>query len=149
MKNELKEWLSEYDIDVFATVTLKQAIRSDQGAWVRIGFDNIKHTGWILRDRISKAMRSGRNCPPFLVFYEGDGDLKRYHLHIATKKPSDMSLVDYSDTFRRIAKRLHWVYDQIDIFQFHAAEAKSVIGYSLKEGAGAFIPEASFLPVAI
>ena len=149
MKFELLKWLSQADADIFATVSLKQAIHSDEGSWTRITPEQIKRTAWLLRDRLMKATVGKKKRLPFLAFVEGDGDIKRFHLHIITQKPSDMAFVEYSDTFRFTAKRLDWVYDEIDIRPIETGSKRHVISYSLKEGIGAFIPEASFISSTI
>jgi hypothetical protein len=41
---------------------------------------------------------------------------------------------------------LDWVYNEMDIRQIEAETRRRVIAYSLKEGVGAFIPEASYVP---
>lgn len=154
MKTDLINWLERPEIDYFLTVTLRQAVLTDDGCWRSITPDDVKKTAWLLRDRFSKALVGPaafkrRRCPTFVVFAEGDGRNKRYHLHIAASKPSDVSEYDYADVFRRTAKRLDWVYDEIDIRPVDrrlGGNVRAVIAYSLKEGAEAFLPEASFVP---
>ena len=147
MKNELINWLSSSPVNVFATVSLKQGIRTDDGCWVSLTNEHIMKTGWILRDRVTKAVVGKKANIPFLVFVEGDGLVKRKHLHIATFKPMSIQFYEFSETFRLKAMGLDWVYNEIDIRPIEADTERRVIAYSLKEGMGAFIPEASFVPL--
>ena len=73
--------------------------------------------------------------------------MKRKHLHIATFKPMEILFYVFSDTLRSKAMELDWVYNEIDIRPIEADTERRVIAYSLKEGMGAFIPEASFVPL--
>ena len=50
---------------------------------------------------------------PFLVFVEGDGVVKRKHLHIATFKPMGIQFYEFSDTFRFKAIGLDWVAETL------------------------------------
>ena len=147
MKYELIDWLSSSPLNVFATVSLKQGIKHDDGCWASITNEHITKTAWLLRDRVTKAVVGKKAKIPFLVFVEGDGVVKRKHLHIATFKPMGIQFYEFSDTFRFKAMGLDWVYNEIDIRPIEADTERRVIAYSLKEGMGAFIPEASFVPL--
>ena len=144
------DWLSKCNCDIFATVTLKQALRNEHDNWHRIQPESIKKTAWLLRDRVSKAVFGSsafkkNKIAPFLVFTEGDS-LKRHHLHIATQKPPNMETFEYETRFVKAARSLEWIYDQIDIRQIDYGSVEKVIAYSLKTGTEAFLPEASFVP---
>ena len=146
MKHELVDWLSKSPVNVFATVSLKQGIQRDDGGWANLTHEHITKTAWLLRDRLTKAVVGKKSKIPFLVFVEGDGVVKRKHLHIVTLKPMGIQFSEFSDTFRFKAMGLDWVYNEIDIRPIVADTERRVIAYSLKEGMGAFIPEASFIP---
>lgn len=139
-----KKWLSDQGANVFVTVTLKKAILNDQGFWVRLNEDHVKKTAWLLRDRVTKALVGHKQKINYLSFTEGDGDLKRFHLHLAISKPKEISVEIFDENFRRTALRLDWVYNEIDIKHIHVEDNRNIISYSLKEGAGSFLPEASY-----
>ena len=145
MKSELIKWLSESNVDVFATVSLKQGIKSDDGLWSRLTSEQVTKTAWLLRDRVTKAAVGHKKKIPFFAFSEGDGSLKRRHLHIIMKCPPHSNFFDFADLFRTKAMGLDWVYNEIDIRPLEAETQRRVIAYSLKEGVGAFIPEASYI----
>ena len=146
MKTEINDWLSDTPLNVFATVSLRQGIQNDNGTWSRITPEQITRTAWLLRDRFTKAFIGKRKQLPFLVFAEGDGTIKRHHLHILTFVPKDRSLREFVDTFRFQALKLDWVYNEIDIQPIQPGAECKVLHYSLKEGMGAFLPEASCVP---
>ena len=143
----MSKWLSSPNLNVYCTVTLKQALPNDGGTLTYIADCDIKRTAWLLRDRLFKATvgKKRKDRFPFLVFSEGGKD-KRYHLHIMTLLPLGMSLVEFQDIFRHKALKLKWVYDEIDVRPIAPATESRVVSYSLKTGLDAFIPEASFIP---
>jgi hypothetical protein len=149
----LRSWLSSPDLNVFATVTLRQSRTSDGGDRRWITVEDVSRTAWLLRDRLTKkllpagALRKGCGVN-FLPFREGNGTEKRFHLHIVTSMPTNMSWEEYRATFFHVSSRLDWVYDEIDLRQIGGHghdEPYRVVGYSLKEGTDAFIPEAAFV----
>lgn len=144
-KTEYIRWLSNSNVDVFVTVSLKQARRNRHGPWTRLQYEHIQKTGWLLRDRITKAAYGNGIQSPFLVFFEGNGDCTRFHLHIGAVKPPGMSFDEYATLFRQKAYRLDWVYKQIKILPIAPGTHANVIAYNMKSGVGAFIPEASFI----
>lgn len=146
MKRELLDWLASSELNVFATVSLKQAIENDEAGWSRITPAHTTKTAWLLRDRVTKALVGKKHRIPFLVFAEGDGFIKRKHLHIATARPHDISIDRFTDVLRFQASKLDWVHKEIDIRAVEDKTHRQVIAYSLKEGTDAFIPEASFVP---
>lgn len=145
MKQHLIDWLSTKDYDLFITASLRQARQTDDGYWQRISHDDIRRTAWILRDRYTKAVVGKNRKLPFLAFWEGDGSDKRFHLHILTATTKDLSHREHAESFRRVAARMEWVYDEIDARSINPNEHSRVIGYSLKQGTASFIPEASFI----
>ena len=156
-KNFAMKWLYSENINLFVTVTLKKAIlypdNSNYLSLIKINEENIRQVGWLLRDRVSKAIYGTRNfknkkIPPFLVFTESDND-GRPHLHIITVKPVCMNDDEYKDIFINIAKKLDWVYEQIDIKNIKQGDISKVISYSLKTGFDAFIPQASHIPLNV
>jgi hypothetical protein len=146
LKKEYRNWLASREYDLFASVTLRQGIQRDHGTWLRITPEDIRKTAWLLRDRYTKALVGKYQKLPFLAFQEGDGRIKRYHLHIMVASTDRMTLRDQSDLFRFTAMKLDWVYNEIKIRSIKNQNTPQVISYSLKEGTGAFIPEASFVP---
>src|SRR5271155_3757601 len=115
---ELARWLESPQLDVFATITLKQAIPTYGGCCWRLKREDIAKTAWLLRDRFTKrlvgcrAFRKGKILP-FLAFVEGDGRGKRFHLHTVMAKPHDIGTEQYDLAFRQTAQRLDWVHDRI------------------------------------
>jgi hypothetical protein len=145
LKQDLINWLSRTEFNLFITTTLRQARQTDDGYWQRISHDDIRRTGWILRDRYTKAIVGKNRKLPFLAFCEGDGIDKRFHLHILTATTSELTHREHADLFRKVAARMEWVYDKIDARSIKPNEHSRVIGYSLKQGIASFIPEASFI----
>lgn len=147
-KDVLKKWLSEKNTDLFATVTLKQAIKKDDGTYLRICSDDIRRTAWLLRDRFLRSIhgRKQAKIEPFLVFVEGDGLMKRYHLHIALNASQKIPLEEFTLRFKETAGSLEWVFNEIDVRPIDAGTSGRVISYSLKEGISSFLPEASNVP---
>jgi len=135
-------------LNVFITVTLKQARPADDGRLYYMTSDLQRSTAFILRDRVTASLvgKKRKDTIPFLVFGEGDGIAKRHHLHILTVIPPDVPFEDYSAMFREKALRLDWVYNEIDVRLIRPGTDRVLIKYSLKEGLDAFIPEASFVP---
>ncbi len=111
MKKEYRNWLSSTEYELFASVTLRQGIQRDDGTWLRITPDDIRKTAWLLRDRYTKAL-VGKYQIPFLAFQEGDGLIKRYHLHIMMASTDQMTLREQGDLFRFTAMKLDWVYNK-------------------------------------
>jgi len=144
---QFKERLLETDFNVFATVSLRQGIKNDNGTWSRITPEQITRTAWLLRDRFTKAFVGKRKQLPFLAFAEGDGAVKRHHLHILTFVPNDKCLLDFVDTFRFQALKLDWVYNEIDIQQIKPGTENVLLNYSLKEGMDAFLAEVGWSTV--
>lgn len=146
MKKEYRDWLASTEYDLFAGVTLRQGIQRDDGTWLRITPEDIRKTAWLLRDRYTKALLGKSQKLPFLAFCEGDGFIKRYHLHIVMGSTDQMTLRDQSDLFRFTAIKFDWIYKEINICSIKNRTIPRVLNYNLKEGIGAFIPEASFVP---
>ena len=154
IKSEFFDWLDNYYLNVSSTVTLKQALMMPQkeGKYSlrSIQPDDMKKTGWLLRDRFLKKLFGTRNyknkrLPAFLVFVEGD-KFKRFHLHILTKKPAEISDLEFENIFKSTAWNLDWVYTEIKIKDITYNTPREVIKYDLKTGIDAFISEASFIP---
>lgn len=145
MRQDLINWLSTTECDLFITTTLRQARKSDDGYWQQISHDDIRRTAWILRDRYTKAVVGKNRNLPFLAFWEGDGSDKRFHLHILTATINDLTHREHAELFRKVAARMEWVYNEIDARSIKPNEHGRVIAYSLKQGTAAFIPEASFI----
>jgi hypothetical protein len=147
MKHFYKNWLSSVGgLDVFITITLKQALRNQEGALVWITPEEIQKTAKVLRNHITRKTIGRRKITPFIVFREGGTDEKRFHLHILTAIPEWMSFEDFSNLIRFKADRLDWVYNEIDIRPIKKGTHHSVVSYTFKEGSDAFLPEASSLP---
>jgi hypothetical protein len=147
MKTSFIDWLATDELNVFITVTFKQALFNNEGVWRPITEADVKATAWVLRDRFTKALVGKHKKIPFIVFSEGDGFLKRRHIHILSVKPSNFTEQEFREVFCRTALKLDWVYNEIDIREITSHTQRNVISYSLKEGTDAFIPEASSLPV--
>ena len=106
--------------------------------------ENVRKTAWLLRDRFTKKLIGKGKRLPFLVFVEGKDSYKREHIHIITVKPKNISLLKFDEVFQKTASKLDWVHNEIDIREIEPQTQRRVISYSLKEGVGALIPEASW-----
>jgi hypothetical protein len=128
---------------VFVTVTLKQGIRNDAGSWTRITREDCDRTCLLLCQRLSKAIRHGRygrkyrrsnRDPDLIPVVEGDGDLKRFHLHIDVEKPDEMPIEEFSALVHKIARKLDWVYHEIDVRPIETGTELNTLEYILKTG---------------
>ena len=170
LKDALLKWLEHPDLNTFITVSLKQAyspfderecIREmcaqvssrrrhalTHASWRPITTADVRKTGWLIRDRFTKAVFGARSnrYRPFLVFAEGDGAIKRRHLHIVSVRPLEMTPAEYERLFRAKTADLDWVHDQVDFRAIETGTDGKVRSYCLKEGLDAFVPEASFVP---
>jgi hypothetical protein len=140
-------WFLSQDVDVFATITLTQGIQRDF-ALELLRVESAENTAWKLRDRIMKrvvgpAAYRAKVRLPFIVMCEGDGILKRRHLHILTKKPEHMPFEEYEDEFLQSLHKLEWVRKENKVEPIDSVHA--TIRYVLKEGSDAFLPGASYL----
>lgn len=157
MRNSLKtdyiDWLDAPNLNVFITVTLKQALPNVNGGWVRISDSDIEKTARLLRDRFTKRIVGTgayrrRERPDFLVFIEGDGLITRRHLHIIAERPEEINQQEYDAAFRQTASRLEWVYQEIDIrpltYRRGETEATGALRYAFKNGIDGFNLNASF-----
>lgn len=149
----LVQWLDDPSLNVFATITLKQALPIVRGrdCWRPITLADVRHTAWLLRDRVSyKAHgRYRAKYQPFLTFHHGGDGTTRHHLHIVAFRPPNESMDDYEMIFAQIGGGLDWVYERQDFRPIEPGTARAVINYSLG-GLNAvgdrFLPEASFVP---
>ena len=153
-KEIITNWLRSKKLNVFATITLKKGQETvgskNYMAIHKLSPTEITRTGWIIRDRVSKAVfgtRAFKNktIPPFLVFNETDKN-GRPHFHILTSKPERFTDIEYDNLFRSTVKNIDWVYNEINIQIIKSDHLDNFILYSLKTGFDAFIPEASFIP---
>jgi hypothetical protein len=143
-----RDWLAEEDVDVFATVTMKQAIRRKTPKGVvfePLTKGIVEKTAWVIRDRITKRVLGSAKYRadlklPFIPVCEGNGGGKRLHLHVCTKKPHDMSFDEYEMKFRKSIKNLEWLHKIVEVKPIDSKYA--AITYTLKEGFDAFLPKA-------
>jgi hypothetical protein len=143
-----RDWLVGEDVDVFATVTMKQAIRRKTPKGVvfePLTKGIVEKTAWVIRDRITKRVlgsakyRAGLRLR-FIPMCEGNGGDKRLHLHVCTQKPYDMSFDEYELKFRKSIKDLEWLREIVEVRPLDSKYA--AITYTLKEGFDAFLPKA-------
>lgn len=147
MKNIYRNWISSHtDFNVFITITLKQALKNQEGYLVRITPEEIQKTAILLRNLITRKVVGRHETIPFVVFQEGKHAEKRFHLHILARIPGTFSFENFSNVVRLKADRLDWVYNEIDIRPIKKGTHHSVVSYTFKEGSDAFLPEASSLP---
>ena len=112
---------------------------------------DVERTCKFLRDRSIKSIHGTpayrSKSVPFLVFSEQclDG---REHAHILTLKPSHIDEEAFKNKFTSISNKNDWVHKQIDIqhLKQQRDDPQTVIGYALKTGFDAFMPNASFVP---
>jgi hypothetical protein len=147
-----KDWLADRTLNVLVTVTLKQGLANEPSSWVRLTPEDCVRTGWLLRDRVTKAVlgsaryRRGERFP-FLTFLEGGAE-KRFHLHICAAVPSNVPVETFKAAFADVAAKLDWVHrglDFRDANEVNLANSLRLMNYTLKEGTDAFLPEASSL----
>lgn len=151
LESAFRTWLTKRPhCHAFVTVTFKQAVRNDHRSITRITREHCVSSLWILRDRVTKALlgerryRAGHRLK-FLPFVEGGDDGKRLHAHICVEAPAELTLDEFEQRFVAAAMRLDWVYREIDIRAIDPSPASvnRLIKYVLKEGVGAFVPEAA------
>lgn len=154
-RDDYVAWLDSPRLNVFITVTLKQALPNVNGNWVSIRETDIMTTGQFLRDRFTKriigtARYRRKQFPLFMVFAEGDRMITRHRLHIVAERPEFINYEEYCYRFKNTAARFEWVYNQIHIepltYRRGETEATGCIRYSMKNGTDKFLPEASFTP---
>ena len=147
---ELARWIDEQgDLNVFATVTFKQALIIGGGHIVRNTRENVDATCGVIRDRVYKKLK--RTKTPFLwiTTIETGGGEKRIHAHMAIQIPHDIEFREFQDAFHDICRRMEWVHDRIEVTPIVDEDgergSKKVIFYMLKEGADALAFNASSL----
>lgn len=143
LMNQYVNFVSNYDLDVFSTITLKLAILDDTGSLRFINEDYINNTALFIRERLYRKFSKNDRNLPFLVFVEGGGD-KRHHIHILSKKPDQLEFFDYARLLFKKARASKWVNKEIDIQQIAPGTKSNVIGYCLKEGSEAINLAASY-----
>jgi hypothetical protein len=152
-KSDFQKWIGCPSLNMFVTATLKQGISSPHGYPIPICQHDVVRTAWLLRDRSVKnligksAFKRGERLG-FLAFAEGDGLIKRRHLHVLSQVPPGVSPAEYHHLIKAIASRLEWVHREIHVEALTygaSGRGHEPIRYCLKEGFDAFLPEASFL----
>ncbi|MBS0536380.1 MAG: hypothetical protein JSR72_20200 [Proteobacteria bacterium] len=152
-KHQFSDWLcSRADFDTLVTLTLKQGLPSGVvGAPIKIDQRVCEHTATLFRDRMSKKLlgnskvRAG-HLIPFAAFMEGDSVIRK-HLHLMMQTHAQGSdLINLKRLVCKIAAKLDWVYNEIDVQLIRYGKPEFVANYCLKTGTDAFLPRASFLP---
>ena len=148
------DWLFKSGLfNISATVTLKQALPSDNGTLAFISYVDCSKTACVLRDRLTKKIigqsryRKGERLNWLTFIESGHGD-KRLHLHLIIERPDSISFSAFKKLIGDVCSGLEWVYEQKEI-----KEIKDIAGsgnraatcYSLKEGGDAFDLQSSFL----
>ena len=152
-KHQFADWLcSRADFDTFVTLTLKQGLPSGVvGAPIKIDQKACDHTALLFRDRISqKLLGSGKTRVgkrvPFAAFMEGDSVI-RTHLHLLLQtRAQDSDLTNLKMLVCKIASKLDWVYNEIDVQLIRYGKPEFVAKYCLKTDTDTNLPSASFLP---
>ena len=139
----LADWLTKNgQFNVFATVTLKQAVCGRDGGLQFNSKERCSGTACLLRDWVSKEVigqrryRHGERLEWATFIESGFGD-KRFHLHLMINKSDEITHEEFEQKFRYVCGRLDWVHKQIDIQQIKDIEGngrRAVAFYCLKEG---------------
>ena len=150
----LADWLTKNgQFNVFATVTLKQAIVRDDGIRQFVSREECSKTSCFLRDRVSNKVigrtryKKGERLDWAPVIESGFGE-KRFHLHLMIGKPDEIPHEEFEQKFRDVCDQSIWVYRQIDIQEIRDIKGngcRAVAFYSLKEGIDALDLRSSFL----
>ena len=154
----LIDWLDSPHLEVFATVTLNQGLRTSNGSWQPIELSAVIKTAWLLRDRLTRTVFGRQNRRfPFLVFHHDHGGDKRDHLHIVAKLPQyklpdceiALKVNAYSLDLSRVTAGLSWARERIDVQPITKGDARRVLSYGLRDGSteryiDGFLPQASF-----
>ncbi len=127
----LIQWLDAPSLNVFATITLKQALPLGREGvrWQPITMGDVQRTAWIIRDRVSRKVFGRRfKYQPFLTFHHGGGETdKRHHLHFVAYRPAAQSLGEYAEIFNKVGKHLIWVYEREDFRPIEPGTERTVI----------------------
>lgn len=137
------DWLIKADqFNVFATVTLKQAIYRQDGNQHFVSKEECSKTACVLRDRVSNKVlgrtrfKHGERLD-WATFIESGFGEKRFHLHLMIGKTNQVTHEEFEQTFRNVCGRLVWVHNQIDVQEIKNVEGsgqRAVAFYCLKEG---------------
>lgn len=153
-KSDFQKWIGCSSLNMFVTATLKQGISSPHGYPIPICRHDVVRTAWHLRDRsvkklVGKSAFGRGERLRFLAFAEGDGLIKRTHLHVLSEVPAAVSEDEYRHLIKAVASSLEWIHREVHVAPITYGESGrgyEPIRYCLKEGFDAFLPEASFLP---
>lgn len=152
-RSALVDWLTKNgQFNVFATVTLKQAIVRDDGFWQFISREECSKTSCFLRDRVSNKVigrtryKKGERLDwaPFIHFGLGE---KRFHLHLMMGNPDEITHEEFKTVFDGVCDQSIWVYEQIDFKEIRDIKGngrRAVAFYSLRERTDAFDWQSSF-----
>lgn len=146
LETEFEKWIAETDVNVAITYTFKQGIPLENGMFENISDEEIVRTMWILRDRTTKKIlgtnkfKAGHRLP-FIVFKEGDGKIIRHHVHIAARKPLDMTLHQFRSIHLECSKKLRWIYGSTHFNPIY--DQNGWISYCSSHDLKSYIPQAS------
>lgn len=133
---------------MLATFTFKQAIVGDDGTWTPATRERCTSTCWLVRDRVGKALlprsayRAGQRVKT-LAFIEGGDGVKRWHAHLCFAVPPGIPAAEFEARARGATARLDWLRPEMDFRTIRPGSLPRALAYLVKEGEGAFAPEAS------
>jgi len=148
MRQELVDWIIGCKPNVAMTLSLQKASHIGFQQYFNLTSYMIKVLSSKLRDRFTRRVVTRKKYDsgtriPFVVFTETGTFTNRKHLHVATKKPDDMSLDDFKKRMIQSAATLDWVVTVQEVKEIH--DDKGWIFYCSKNGLDSFLPESSHL----
>jgi hypothetical protein len=142
-KQQLLNWLEQVQPDLAFTFTLPRGIKADFGTgyhWVY--GDPIRYSAAydqfirrLSRRCIKKAFRRHKTLLRNAAFIEGDGDIKRYHLHGFMRTPNEFSFEGFKTEIESVWHTSEWSMADIRIEPITG----DWVRYCLKEGPEALL----------
>lgn len=139
---ETAQWLRSFEPNVAATFTLSKATRRHtDGKWLRGNsleygrcYSRLVHD--LSRWHLGRAYRRYRKLIPNFATLEGDGEVKRHHIHAAFRRPDHADPDDFMQSIYDFWMTYSpWAMDDILIEPIEGDWA----GYSTKDGSEALL----------
>lgn len=137
------DWLRDIEPNLAVTLTLKQGVSIFNGkhlAWVHGDQVQYERAYSQLIHRVSKrsfrhAFKRHKKLIPNFATLEGDGVMKRLHIHGAIRCPNHISFDDMDKMFREEWQRSEWAMPDVKIEPI----VGNWVDYALKDGTDALI----------
>ena len=128
------------------TLTLRQALKSDGGMWMKIDEHQCKRSFQVFMNRLNRAVygnavrRHNKRLRVLPVLEKGEvrsralrrferGDAGRWHIHCAIELPSHVDAETFESLINDCWAGLHWGYDRV---QVRSEANRGWIDYMLK-----------------